>query len=422
MRVGDDLRHIHLDPVGGIAGDMFAAAMLEAFPELAAGAIAAAQALAPVSCHVQPHNDGILAGSRFDVHETAHVHDHHHHDEQGEHDEHDHHAHVHWSAIRAKIENSSLPEPVSRHAIGIFSCLAEAEGTVHGIAPDQVAFHEVGASDSIADIVVAAWIIHGIGQASWSIGPLPLGGGFVKTAHGMLPIPAPATTLLLRGLAMEDDGIGGERVTPTGAAILNYLKPGAKPHSLRMGQTGIGFGTRTLPGRCNCLRVIVFDAVGAVDVATVRAQHRELLVVEFEVDDQSGEDLSCALEKIRCTKGVHDALTMPAYGKKGRLTMHVQVLADPAVTEATVAACFDQTTTIGLRTRIVEARALPRRIAETDIDGASVRVKLVERPAGVTGKAEYDDLVSGATHQARALLRRRAEGLALNDDVAEASS
>lgn len=320
---------------------------------------------------------------------------------------------MHWSAIRAKIESYELPEPVRQHAIGIFSCLAEAEGKVHGIAPELVAFHEVGAADSIADILAASWIIHAIGPATWSTGPLPLGGGLVKTAHGMLPVPAPATALLLRGFDMIDDGITGERVTPTGAAILRYLCPAGKPPGLRMAQTGTGFGTKTLPGRSNCLRVLVFDARLSGTTAGASTNHRELLVIEFEVDDQSGEDLACALDRIRAIAGVHDALTMPAYGKKGRLAMHIQVLADPAIAEAAIAACFDQTTTIGLRTRIVEARALPRRMAETAIDGARVRVKLVERPAGVTGKAEHDDLADGSTHQARTERRRLAEQEAL---------
>ena len=143
------MRHIHLDPVGGIAGDMFAAAMLDAFPEHAEGAIAAAQALAPVSCQLLPHNDGVLSGRRFDVHELERRHDHHHHHGHDDHHGHEHHAHVHWSDIRSRIAGCDLPETVRTHAIGIFTCLAEAEGTVHGVAPEQVAFHEVGAAVSL---------------------------------------------------------------------------------------------------------------------------------------------------------------------------------------------------------------------------------------------------------------------------------
>lgn len=382
------MKHIHLDAVGGIAGDMFAAALLDAFPELEAGTVAAAQDVAPVSCARVAHRDHVLAGSRFIVGE-AHGHHHHH--------------HYHWSDIRVLLRASSLAPAVRDRAVAIFQGLAEAEGQVHGIDPERVAFHEVGAADSIADIVAAAFLIDAMGPASWSAGPLPLGGGMVQTAHGPLPVPAPATALMLRGLAMVDDGIAGERVTPTGAAILRHLAPGVLPPGLVMAQSGIGFGTRTLPGRSNCLRALVFEVAAATNT------HRQLVVVEFEVDDQSGEDLATGLEHIRATPGVHDALAMPAYGKKGRMTMHIQVLAAPDAAEAAVESCFAQTTTIGLRTRIVDARALPRRMEEAALDGTTIRVKIAERPGGATAKAERDDLALIPTHAERAMLRRRAE-------------
>jgi len=381
--------HIHLDPVGGIAGDMLVAALLDAFPEHAAGAIKAACGLAPVRCRLVAHKDATLAGSRFVVED---------------HGQHRGHHHVHWADIRASIAGSALPEAVRTHAIGIFAHLADAEARVHGIAPDDVAFHEVGAADSIADILAAAWLIEAIGAISWSVASLPLGSGMVRTAHGLLPVPAPATTLLLENFATHDDGIAGERVTPTGAAILRYLKPGPRTGG-RIARQGMGFGTRTLPEMSNVLRVIAFDTA-----APAAAQgHRELLVVSFEIDDQSGEDLAAGVAHLRALSGVHDVLLLQAFGKKNRVATQVQVLATPEQTEAVVAACFAQTTTIGLRTQIVAARALPRRMADATVDGTRVRVKLVERPAGITGKAEADDLAQGATHAERTSLRRRAE-------------
>jgi uncharacterized protein (TIGR00299 family) protein len=416
------MRHIHLDPVGGIAGDMFIAALLDALPDLAPGAIAAAEALAPVRCALHAHRDHVLAGSRFTVaehahdhghghghshgHDHGHDHDHHHHDHP-----HGHHGdHVHWAAIRARIAASGLAAGVKARATDIFAGLANAEGRVHGVPPEDVAFHEVGAADSIADIVAAAWLVEAIGPASWSVGPIPLGAGMVRTAHGMLPVPAPATALLLRGLAMHDDGVPGERVTPTGAAILRHLACGPRPGGLRMGPTGTGFGTRTLPGLSNCLRALVFEPEAAGPGAAV--PHRTLLVVGFEVDDQSPEDLATGIDRLRAMTEVHDVLTMPAHGKKGRLTMHVQVLASPSSEEAVVAACFAQTTTIGLRTQLVSARALPRRIVSREVGGGAVRVKLAERPGGATAKAELDDLAGAGTHAARARLRRAAEDAA----------
>lgn len=397
------VKHIHLDPLGGVAGDMFVAAMLDAFPQLAAGTIDAAQALAPVTCTLSPHKDHVLAGRRFQVTEQPDHHGHHAHGDHG---------HAHWADIRARIEGAALGDGVKAHALGIFDVLAEAEARVHGVPPDHVAFHEVGAADSIADIVAASWLIDAIGPASWSVGPIPLGSGMVQTAHGRLPVPAPATSILLEGLTMTDDGIAGERVTPTGAAILRHLRCGGRPGGLLMGATGIGFGTRTLAGISNCLRVLAFERVEDGVASASAVPHRGLLVVSFEVDDQSPEDLATGIDRLRAMAQVHDVLTMPAFGKKGRMAMHVQVLADVRAEESVVAACFSQTTTIGLRTQLVSARALPRRIARIETQGGPVRVKLVDRPDGVTAKAELDDLVPGQTHGARARLRRDAEDAA----------
>ncbi len=387
------MRHLHLDPLGGVAGDMFVAALLDSFPEHQADAIRAAQHLAGVACRLVPHNDGVLAGARFEVDEPHH-HDGHHHD------------HAHWCGIRGRLEASDLPMAVRQHAVGIFTCLADAEARVHGVPVEAVTFHEVGAADSIADIVAAAWLIAAIGPASWTTSPLPIGSGRIRTAHGLMPVPAPATALLLEGLATHDDGIAGERVTPTGAAILRHLDclTVGKPMGV-LRRSGFGFGTRALPGVSNCLRVLVFD----LDGADTDMEHRELAVVSFEIDDQSGEELAAGLDRVRRVEGVHDVIQMAAFGKKGRLAMHVQVLARPDALDDVIAACFSETPTIGLRTHAVQGRALVRRFSETTVDGRSVRVKLVQRPDGVSGKAEADDVLGLAGQAARARLRRDAE-------------
>ena len=382
--------HIHLDPLGGVAGDMFAAALLDAFPAHQDAALGAARTLAAATCRVVPHHDGTLTGLRFKVDAPEEP-----------------HGHADWTAIRHRIESSALPEAVQRHAVGIFAVLADAEARVHGVTPDEVTFHEVGAADSIADIAAAAAILAAIGSASWSVGALPLGGGRVETAHGPMPVPAPATALLLEGFATLDDGIGGERVTPTGAAILRYLDPGARPGGV-LRQAGYGFGTRRLNGISNCLRALVLDTAAGPSAAG----HRSLAVISFEVDDQSGEDLAAGLDRVRAAEGVHDVVQMAAYGKKGRMTVHVQVLVQPAALDGAVEACFRETTTIGLRTHLVEGRALPRRFADVTVDGRDVRVKLVERPGGPTGKAESDHLLATPGHAARTRLRRDAERLA----------
>ncbi len=401
--------HIHLDAVGGMAGDMFAAALLDAFPHHEATTLAAVRAVAPVSCTLIAHNDGVLRGRRFDVTrngnpETAHGHG--------------HHGHRHWSHIKDHIEAADLDAAVRDHAVAIFTHLAKAEAEVHGIAVADVAFHEVGAWDSIADIIAAAHLIVASGARSWSIGALPLGSGRIQTAHGLLPVPAPATAILLRGFETLDDGISGERVTPTGAAILRHLREHAAGATRRrtLGRTGIGFGTRTLPGLSNCLRVLAFDEIQAD--ATPTGDHRELAVIEFEVDDQSPEDLAMGLDRLRDHPDIFDVVQMPVFGKKGRMMMAVRALARASATDAAIAACFRETTTIGLRHHIVAGAALPRDVREVEVDGTIVRVKTVDRPGGRTAKAEAEDARAHATHAKRMTLRRRAEHLALSDDGA----
>ncbi len=412
------MRHIHLHPLGGAAGDMFVACLLDAYPELRQQAIAAAQAMARVPCRTVPHTDGTLTGFRFEV-EPPHTSRHGHGGGHG--DGHGHAHHAAWRDIRARLEASALAEPVCAHAVGIFAVLAEAEGRVHGMPADEVTFHEIGAADSIADIVAAAAVIAALGPTRWTVASLPLGGGTVHTAHGPMPVPAPATALLLEGFTLHDDGIMGERVTPTGAAILRYLGGGgggsATPAGGTLRRTGYGFGSRRLPGISNCLRALVFDADGPA----AAAGHRQLAVVSFEVDDQSGEDLATGLERLRSLGGVHDVLQMPAFGKKSRLAVHVQVLAAPEMLEDVVKACFSETTTIGLRTHLVEGRALPRRLAEVEVEGHALTVKLVQRPgtgdgAVVTGKAEADHLRPVASHAARVQIRQEAERLAQSRD------
>ncbi len=388
---------------------MFVAALLDACPEHEAGSVEAASRVAGARCRALRHRDPVLSGMRFSV-EVPHGHRHADHAHDGI------HHHAAWQDIRALLEAASLPPPAARHALSIFALLAKAEARVHGIEPEAVTFHEVGAVDSIADIVAAGWLIAAMGDATWSVGPLPLGSGRVQTQHGIMPVPAPATALLLEGFETLDDGIPGERVTPTGAAILRHLgcAPGIGAVARRLARSGLGFGTRTLPGLSNCLRALVFEE----QPAAASAAHRELAVIGFEVDDQSAEDLAAGLDRVRAMEGVHDVLQMPAFGKKGRMATHVQVLARPAALQAVTDACFRETTTIGLRTHLVRGIVLPRRTAEVDVEGRTLRVKLVERPGGaVTGKAEVNDALAQPSQAARARLRRRAEEVAEAGDA-----
>ena len=398
--------HIHLDAVGGVAGDMFIAALLDAFPERRDGLLAAIRSAGlPPEVHVgfAEHQDHALTGLRFQVLEpraaeslVGAL----------------HHAHTRFADIRAHLQNCALSPAVRDRAIAIFGVLAEAEAKVHGKEIEAVSFHELGEWDSIADIVGAAHLIDTLG-ATWSVSTLPLGRGTVKTAHGRLPVPSPATVLLLRGFEFTDDGQDGERVTPTGAAILRYLGCTQTPvrGSRRLLGTGIGFGTRTFRGISNVLRVLAFEEI--------QKSHGgdEVVQVLFEVDDQTPEDLAIAMDKLRAHPSVLDVLQTPGFGKKGRVTMHIQVLADTDNIESVFDACFSETTTIGLRYQIMQRRKLARASTAVEAAGRQMRVKVTERVGRKTAKVEADDLLNVIGGRAeRERLQREAEQVVLRKD------
>ena len=418
--------HIQIDPVGGLAGDMFVAAMLDAFPSLDPAAQAAVRAAGlpeRFRCDLVPHADHALTGRRFLVMEVAlpqpsapaHPHpERRRHDHDHDHDRPDHldhapdhdHGHRPFAEIRAGLTAAPLDPGVRDHALAIFTLLAEAEAQVHGATIDTVSFHELGEWDSIADIVAAAAIVHALAPATWSVGPLPLGSGFVRSAHGLLPVPAPATALLLRGLAVRDDGIAGERVTPTGAAIARHLLslPGKAPRERRLLGTGFGFGTRSLSGISNCVRVLAFDTA-----ATETPHGDHVTSIEFEVDDQTPEDLAIGLDHVRAHPRVLDVLQTPALGKKGRVVISVRVLCRAAAEDEVAALCFLETTTLGVRLLDVRRHTLSRASSTVDVGGRSVARKSADRGSHATTKVEAESLREVAGHEARERLRRAAQ-------------
>ena len=391
------LARFHLDPVGGVAGDMFAAALLDARPELADGlrtALSGLELPPSVTVAIDTHKDAAQSGTRFKVSEPA---------DEG-------HSHVRLADVSRRLEAARLAPAVRTRALAIFTLLAEAEGAVHGMDPAEVTFHEVGAWDATVDIVAAAFLIEALGPARWSCGAIPLGSGRVRCAHGLLPVPAPAVVLLLRGLATHDDGIAGERVTPTGAAILKHLAPSPAPagEPETLAGVGTGFGSRTLPGLSNVLRVLAFAPVSPAVLQEAVAMLR------FEIDDQTPEDLALGLDRLRARPGVLDVVQWPVYGKKGRMLAAVQVLAEAAALDAALDAVFDETTTLGVRWSRVSRSALARDTARHDDPCGTVRVKRARRPGGtVTGKAELADLAGSTGHAAREERRRAAEAAAL---------
>jgi uncharacterized protein (TIGR00299 family) protein len=406
-------QHIHLDLVGGISGDMFVAAMLDTFPDQADGladVIVAAGFPDLVRLEYGPHSDGTLTGTRFRVFET----------QPAAHNKESSHNHRHYSEIKEVIEKSSLCARTKAASLSMFESIAVVEAEIHGKEVAEVAFHEVGAWDSIADILLAAHLIETLDVSSWSISKVPLGSGFVKTDHGRLPIPAPATSRLLEGFEVYDDGVAGERVTPTGAAILKYLAPGRRvPGGAVLDKSGFGFGTKQFPGFSNIVRATLFsigaDVFDGADGSHERPwQEDRVTQLAFELDDQTPESIAAALDVIRTHDGVLDALQSPFWGKKGRQGAAIKVLVREGDEQAVISLCFAQTSTLGIRQEIVTRAILTRETVTVRLGELNCRVKVARRPSGYTAKAEMDDLVAtNLGYEAREAFRMEAEQAAI---------
>ncbi len=383
--------HLHLNPLGGLAGDMFCAALLDAEPGLLEETQATVAGLGmsvPVRIELQAAA-GTLSGRRFRVQPLSGQH-------HGPH-------HSHYRDIVSLLELAPLTPPVRARALNIFEILARAEARVHGIEPDAVHFHEVGNWDAIADIVSAAFLLDALEVHSASTDPLPLGGGRVHTAHGILPVPAPATRLLLQGLPVNDDGVPGERVTPTGAAILQSLSPSPRPLAGTLSGSGMGFGTRDLDGIPNCLQVLCIDTVTQHE--EFRPAHDQVAILRFEVDDQNPEDFAQAMDHLRATPGVLSVICLQGIGKQGRPTMSVELLARPEAMQDAIVACFQETTTIGLRRQYVDRCVLNREQHQIEIQERVLEIKQVQRPTGRSTKLESRDLRHVSGHAERERLR-----------------
>ncbi|MDA1308463.1 MAG: LarC family nickel insertion protein [Proteobacteria bacterium] len=398
--------HIHLDPVGGLAGDMFLAAVLHAWPEMEEPVFSAMRTAGlPKDWSVEAvaGSSAGITGMRVKITGDA---------------GHHHHATGSFRQIKERLQAAGLASGVLARAIAIFQLLAEAEGEIHGKPIDQVHFHEIADWDSIADIVGAAAAIEAIGASGWSVGDLPMGAGTVMTAHGRLPVPAPATALLLRGYRLVDDGLPGERVTPTGAAILAHLEAtqtdpiqtGRRPGG-RLARTGHGLGTRELKGAPNMVRLLAFDDAAPRPTGDGR-RVTEVGVISFEVDDQTPEDLAAGIEHLRASHGVLDVVQSTVTGKKGRIAISLRLLCRVEEIEPVIEACFVQTTTIGLRWRIEQRVELAREDVEIEVTGLRLGAKTVARPgANVTTKVDMDAVARQTGTQAeRARLRRAVEG------------
>jgi len=300
---------------------------------------------------------------------------------------HDHHTHRHYAGIDAMIAASRLSNQVKEQSRLIFRTLAEAEATVHGVAIENVHFHEVGAIDSIVDIVATAICLEYLRVGEIYASALPLGSGFVETAHGRLSVPAPATAELLKGLPLHGDCGPGERVTPTGAAILVALvsRFGQQPPMV-LEKTGCGAGAKDFPDCPNILRAFLGHSV------TDKKQADDVLVVEANIDDSTPEVLGFAMERL-FEGGALDVFFTPIQMKKGRPAVMVSFLCRPEQLNQLSQTLLAETSAIGLRYYRADRIVLQRRVVERETEFGPVRFKEVVGNDGkvVRSSPEYDD-------------------------------
>lgn len=295
-----------------------------------------------------------------------------------------------WDGIRERIRDAALPPQVEQEAVAVFQRLAEAEAEVHGIAPEAVEFHEIGALDSIVDVVGACLGRMWLGVDRVVVSPLPLGQGTVECAHGLYPTPAPATAVLLRGFPVVQTSEPFELVTPTGAALLrSWASAEGLPDGARITATGHGFGHRELLGRPNLLRAVLYD--WTPDPVTAPCQ-----VLECQLDDTVPELIGHVTQALMAA-GAYDVYTTPVYMKKQRPGVLVTVLASMETRDRLLDLLFRETTTLGVREATVQRTMLPRRSEEVATRFGPVRVKIgVWDGAEVTASPEMDDCVERA--------------------------
>jgi hypothetical protein len=397
--------HLHFDPCSGVAGDMTVAALVDAgVPEKIVRDAIRAVGLKELKVGFERRKRGAFVGLGFNVdfpgkgekrghdhgndhghaHEHGHMHDHGH--------AHDHahgHGHEHrdYAEIRRLLRRAGLDAKAKKLAEDIFERIAVAEAALHGMTVDKVAFHEVGAWDSIADIVGAAAALAWLAPAAITSSPPVLGSGTIHTAHGLMPVPAPATTALLRGIPVLAEGTG-ELTTPTGAAILaTIVQSFGPPPPMLLCAQGFGAGTREHADRPNVLRVILGETLGQA----LPSSENEVVLVATNIDDMNPQ-LADPLLTALFEAGALDAWLLPIQMKKGRPAIEVSALCPHGALASVEDAFFANSTTIGLRRQVMQRTVLERALAKVATSFGEVRVKVASRAGEILGATpEFED-------------------------------
>lgn len=364
-------RILYLEPVGGIAGDMFLAAALDLGVSLEA-VEEQLRTLGVSGWHIkrstaERHS---ISGTHVDVVS----------------DEATSHAHRSYRDIERLITASGLAPRAKTRALEVFRLIGNAEAHIHNVTLDTIHFHEVGAVDSIVDICAAAIVLELLGDPEVFCSPPPLGSGTTRIAHGVVPVPVPATLELLRDVPVKFEGVG-ELTTPTGAALIKAFATVTAPPMMKVQRIGYGVGTKDWKDRANVLRASIGEASASASVQT-------LCVLECNLDDCTPQVIGALMEQV-LAQGALDVWVLPAAMKKNRPGHLLGVLCEPASREALTWLMLRESTSLGVRVSQVERTALERRIDTVTTPWGPVRVKIGLRGDEVINVApEFDDCLA----------------------------
>ena len=381
------MRTLYLDCGMGAAGDMLTAALLELLPDREAflrklnglgipGVTVTAER--SVKCGITGTH------IRVTVHgeeETEHMHGHH------------HHHHGSMGEIRSIVSGLAIPTMVKLDILSVYEEIAQAESSVHGVPVNQIHFHEVGSMDAIADITAVCMLMHELDVDQIVASPVHVGSGQVRCAHGVLPVPAPATAHILRNVPIYGGSVKGELCTPTGAALLKHFVTefGDMP-AMKVESIGYGMGKKDFE-RANCVRAMLGET---------KEKPAGIWELNCNIDDMTGEQLGFALELLM-EQGALDAFTMPIGMKKSRPGILMTVLCREADKEKMLGLIFKHTTTLGIRETFCNRHTLQRRVETVDTAYGPIRKKVSFGYGVRRSKYEYEDIVRAARDNDRSI-------------------
>ncbi|MBV8438902.1 MAG: nickel pincer cofactor biosynthesis protein LarC [Silvibacterium sp.] len=388
MRIG------YLECFAGISGDMLLGALIDAgipadlLEQTARSLNIGAElrlervdrsGIRSAKAHVEVDGQPAESAGHHHHHDHAHSHGHHHHGDEHSHDHGHEHAHSHgrsWKQIRELISHTALPEEAQALALRAFELLAQAEGKIHGVPPEDVHFHEVGNVDTITDIVCCAVGLSSLNVERWYASAVNVGAGHVHCAHGQFPVPAPATAELLKGVPTYSTGPKRELTTPTGAALLRALECSfGKAPVIAARAIGYGAGTANPEGFPNVLRLTIGESVESGRPGAEAGKSDRVTVLECAVDDANPQVVAHAME-LALENGALDTMAVPVTMKKGRLGTLLTVLTKPENAAVIEELLFRETTTLGIRRRTEERVILDRSLVTVETNYGRIRVKV----------------------------------------------